>query len=490
MISERRHSMSDNKNNEVGRDIINLYPGPQDVDEIIDDTTKIIVNLEDESGWDYWLGKMVSGIFSIGTGVTAAAMLSTLGLSTPLFLTLAGVLFLGSAYRNYRMTNRDVSTLFAGGVKGLFLKKKIVDTEAKIDISDQKTEYLSYPKMFMLGCGIVLSAAFGSVIGALTFVSTLNLAVAFPVLASVAVGLTPIGIILGSLTFICLSCLMIKAFSEIIKDDVVKNIKDTWNDIFGRQTEGRDKGKSDARFYLERTIVGITAALLVAVPLTLIFWGVTNTLMNSAVAFGQILNTVTALPLATINLISNVIACGFGLAAQVPFILRTSLTPILKLFTSKKTSEDAKPTSTREKISNGVLLVAATICAIADGVVALSGKPIGIYSILAGIGAGLNSFFAGVVNATLNKRVPAAAIPADATVEKDIRRSSNSHISRGLSIRPDLQHDANPTLPDQDRLAAVKSHPTPLFRRRQSSSAAANEAKLERQSSFGLSAGH
>jgi hypothetical protein len=282
---------------------------------------------------------------------------------------------------------------------------------------------------------------------------------------------------------------MIKAFSDLIKtEDLAGKIKKTFTDVFYRNEE-RDAGKTRGRFLLERTLVGVTAAVLVAVPLTLIFWGVSNTLMNSAVAFGQILNSMTALPLATINIISNVIACGFGLAAQVPFILKTSLTPIIKLFTpSEKKSGEATPTTVREKIRSGFLLVAATICALADGVVALSGKPIGIFSILAGIGASLNSFFAGVVNASLSQPVPAAAVPVVEDVEKDSPPGSSTHISRRLSIRPALHVDV--TLPTQQELAAIKSHPAHLYRRRQATPTAANVGALERRNSYAVNGGH
>jgi hypothetical protein len=406
--SRHRRSQSNMSSpTEAGRDLDDLLGHRIVVEEVLTDPHFEVVSIhkEKKQRWLDHAGRGVSFFFAIGCGVTAAAALATL-VSGPLFFVLAGILCLSTTYANYRMTNHDVSNIFVGGIKGIFQKRVVVETEGDAESADNSAPYLSPSRMLVLGGGVVLSLSFGMVFGALTYGSTIGLASAFGFLGAISVALPPIGIVLGALTFICLSCLMIKAFSDLVKTEYMKEkIKNKIINIFPQPKPNQSREV----LYLKRALVGLAAFTLVAGTLGLIIWGQISTLMNCAREFGKILTNISSASSAVVNIVSNVIGVGCALVAQIPFILKTSVQPIFKLFTRKTPGVDETPfeSTLGEKAKSVLLVVTSAFSAAATGAIALAGKTIAILPLLAGAGAFLNNFLGSVVNAVISQPLPA-----------------------------------------------------------------------------------
>ena len=402
---------------ESGRDLDEMLGHVVEPEAVLKDEHFEVVS-EKRRRWLSRAGRLVSVFFAIGCGVTAAAALATL-VSGPLFFVLAAVLGLSTTYANFRMTNHDVSNIFVGGIKGIFQKKIVVETEGDVESADRTAPYLSIPRMLLLGGGVLLSLSFGMVFGALTYGSTVGLVTAFSFLGAISVALPPLGIVLGALTFICLSCLMIKAFSDLVKtENLREKIKNKIINIFPQPQENQSR----AVLYAKRALVGLAAFTLVAGTLGLIIWGQISTLMNCAREFGKILTSISSASAMVVNVVSNVIGVGFALVAQIPFILKTSVQPIFKLFTRKTdaANEPAFETTLGEKARSVLLVVTSALSAAATGAIALTGKSINILPLLAGAGAFLNNFLGSVVNAVLSQPLPAQPKQAaDPVVETD-----------------------------------------------------------------------
>jgi hypothetical protein len=472
---------------DAGRDLTILIGDKIVVEEVLVDKHFEVVSIhkKKKQRWLDYSGRGVAFFFAVGCGVTAAAALATL-VSGPLFYVLAGVLCLSTTYANYRMTNHDVSNIFVGGIKGIFQKKIVVETEGDVESADKKTGYLSPAKMLLLGGGVVLSLSFGMVFGALTYGSTLGLVAAFGFLGAVSAALPPIGIVLGALTFICLSCLMIKAFSDLVKTENLKDkVKTKIVNMFSRDPI-RDAGKSSTRFFIERALVGLSALTLVAGTLGLIIWGQISTLMNCAREFGKILTTVTHASMGVVNLVSNIIGVGCALVAQIPFILKTSVQPIIKLF-SRSNAADEPPleTTLSEKAKSVLLVVTSALSAAATGAIALAGKSLNVLAVLAGAGAFLNNFLGSVVNAVISQPLPAGPekVPQ---LSIDTKKETAGFSGSTATINFQLQHDKKFVFDRSPKMVEDYFHPdrTPSSfsqnevaePQTQASSAAANDA--------------
>jgi hypothetical protein len=348
------------------------------------------------------------------------------------------------------MTSNDVANIFVGGLKGLFQQKTVIETTLDVEDDEREIPMLPRKKAWMLWGGIFLSLSFGAVFGALTYGYTFTMVSAFPFLVSVSFLLPPLGILLGVLTFISLSSLMTKAFSDLIKTENLKEkIKQTFKDIFYRDPE-RDKNKSDFEFYLSRIVVGIVFGTLVVGTLSLIIAGQIAMLGNCALEFGKILTSITGIASPAITIISNIIGCGFALAAQIPFILKTSMTPIIKLFSKKDPSIVKAPAATtlREKLESIALYTAATLSAGATATIPLVGQTLGFAAFVSSLGAFLNSFLGGVVNATLSEPVKEKDV---VVVQKTEIVSSTTGITQSLGKK----HKTDVVLVTQQKPTAV-----------------------------------
>jgi hypothetical protein len=409
----------------------------------------VVENIEKKSPFRHVAGKVVSAFFSVGCGVTAAAALSTL-VAGPAFFVLAGILCVATTYANYKMTSNDVANIFVGGIKGLFQKNIVISTELNVAADKPPAQYLSLRKRIMLLGGSTLSLSFGTVFGALTYGSTLALVVAFTVLAGASFLLPPLGIILGVATFLTLSCLMVKAFSDLIKTENLKGkIKDMFTNMFSSEKD-RAAGKSENYILAKKIALATGLVTLVGLTLGLIFLGQISTLGNCAREFGKILGAVTHASGAVVDVISKIVGLGFALLAQVPFILKTSMTPIMHLFSNKEVPEISVPASPhsetespapswsekfqhfpaamKKALPTAALYIAATLSAAATSTIALAGKALGLTAILSGIGAFLNSFLGSVVNATLS-----APVEAKDVVAITPHRASTTDIGQMLS---------------------------------------------------------
>jgi hypothetical protein len=443
---------------EVDKVLYELFVGERpDAEALIADPHNIVVDFKKKSRWRNIFGKWTSLIYSLGCGVTAAAALATL-VTGPLFFILAALLGLSTTYANYRMTNHDVSNIFEGGVKGLFKKKVLIETEGNVESSDKDAgPYLPPKRILMLSGGIILSLAFGTVFGALTYSATLAMVGAFTFLGAISVALPPVGIVLGLVTFICLSSLMIKAFSDLVKTENLKEkIKKVFTDLF-YWNEERDTGKSRARFLSEKVLMGVAMTALVVGTLGLIFWGQYNTLSNCASAFSTIVAGLIHAPMAAINILSTIVGCGCALAAQIPFILKYTFHPILHLFSYKNKNAPAElKHDTREsnvdvednenwyvkikklsaKIPTGLLVVAAAFSAAASGVIAIAGQALNIMPVLAALGAFINGFLSNVVNALISAPVHPHPHAATAAGDETNSASNTLHINHALQQQP------------------------------------------------------
>ena len=351
------------------------------------------------------LGRIIALIFAIGTGVTAAAALAALTSGIP-FILLASTLCVATTYANYQMTKNDVANVLEGGLKGLF------STDEEDAEGNNVKKLIPWRKRIMLGIGILFSLTFGGALGALTFGSALALSTAFPVLAAVSFLLPPLGVLLGFVTFICLTSLMVKAFSDLAKtENLPQKIKDGFVELFSRHPV-RDAGKSTLRFVCERVAVGVMAASLIVLTLGLIAWGKINTLMSCARAFNDILLKIPHASAAATAVVSTVLVNFCALIAQIPFMLKTGLTPILMLFKappSKQEQEDMAdvppmPMPSSKKWSIAGLFLASALSSAAMAAIAMAGKVLNALTLLGGFGAFLDGFTSSSVNAILSSK--------------------------------------------------------------------------------------
>jgi hypothetical protein len=374
--------------------------------EITIETTSAIA--EADLTWQGKAGKIIALIFAIGTGVTAMAALTVL-VSGPAFFILAPLLCVATTYANYRMTKNDVANILLGGIKGLFTYD--LADEAHKDAEGHDTRKLiPLHKRIFLAVGILFSLTFGVALGALTFNATLALTATFPFLTAVSVLLPPIGILLGIDTFFCLFSLMVKAFSELAKtDNLLQKIKHGFVDMFWFNAE-RDAGKPTWQVVLERGLVAIAATTMVVATLGLIMWGKINTLMNCANAFADILMKIPHASAVAVNVVSNILVNVCALIAQIPFVLKTALTPIFMLFAAplpKSIQEDigeVKPMTTKKKFETTALFTASIFSSGAMAAIAMSHKVLNAFTVLAGVGAFLDGVTSNTVNALLSAR--------------------------------------------------------------------------------------
>lgn len=407
-------------------------PSPNPIEDLVDTREDTVTTPKTHKWWRRF-GKSSSIIFAISCGINTAAALSSL-LAGPVFWAVAAVLCVLTTYANYRMTHHDVSNTFADGILKLFKKKKSA-------IKAGESEYLSWKKIFFIAGGIVLSVIFGAVFGALTFNSTIMLVVAFPILASISVALPPIGIVLGVFTFLTMATLMTKAFSQLAQtENLPEKIKKIAVSLFFWDEE-RDKDKSIARVVCERIAACTLMAAMSVITLGLIGLGQYYTLKNCAVGFSAILNGFNLISPNVVNIISITLAQGCALAAQIPFILKTGLGPIVKLFSPKPKDDPSIPyveiTPPKSfgyfKIKTTLLVVASGFSAVASGAIALAGNALNVVPILASIGAFLNTFLGSVVNALVSQHDTSQTGQAIKYVAKTI---STSGIMGALGITP------------------------------------------------------
>jgi len=438
-----------------------------------------VVQLKSKKTGRYYLGKFIAGAFAIGCGfTTVAALASTMALIAPVFLAspwfypVAIGLFFSTSFANYRMTRMDLPQILMEGIKGLF--------NNKITLPDGTEVYepISTKRKALLITGIVLGTTLGIAIGALTIFSVASLPTTFAFLAVAGAAFWPLGAFLGVVTAICLTAIMIKAFSKLVK---AQNLKQTFKDILSNlflPHPIKDKGKSTARFLCERIPVWIALVAIAAGSLGLAFWGETYTLKTCAMGLADITAKLFHGTSTAVNVLNIIITRGLALAAQVPFTIMTTLNPILQLFyrrTPKTVVNDtefkdknaivAKPTTFWEKAEPILGAIASFFNAFGNGLVALSGKALDTVSWIGTTGATVNSFFSTFGN-TIPTTVPTPPSPVSS------RRSSTADLladpfSRGSGIdRGTFNDDSSNDGSGGDHCGNEEKHNSNITRRR------------------------
>jgi hypothetical protein len=471
-----------------------------------------------ERNWRKRFGKFISLKFALSCGINTAAALATL-VGGPVFYVLAGVLCICTTYANYRMGANDLSNTFREGFSALFRKNKPKD-ENGVEIDDGKpADYLSRRRRIFVGVGIFLSTGLGLMFAALTFQSTIGLVAAFSFLGAVSVALPPLGIVLGIFTFAYMAIVMSRAFSQIAKtENITQKIIDIGKSLVYRQSP-RDDGKSEARFIAERVIANTVLAILAGGVISLIVIGQIFTLGACASGFATVLGHMNAasLSLSTLDTISRVVAFSFGLASQIPFILKTSFNPIIRLFTPSKVDPAVleHKTTWAVKLQTFALTIASGVSAFASAAIALKGQPLQLFPVSGGVGAFLNTFLGNVVNALISsedKVTPAAstvkptkpAIPATPRMPETPALASHStaKITSALPpvtptkndvllVTPSVEGNGLPSITHQPDLSRVSRDTNPEEASRLSSYSSLltdeiPEEALASGSSFGL----
>jgi hypothetical protein len=442
---------------------------------------------EEPSAWWVLASQVVAATFGLGCGFVGAAALLAVG--QPLWLALSLGTF--SFISNFVMTKENVKTVLLGGIDELFKEAEEEDNDEKNKDKDEgkdkdkvkAREYLSLTKQRLVKVGIFLAMTFGMTMAALTYVAAVKLAT-LALLAPIAPALPAIGAVLAVVTLITQCSLMTVGFVSIIRiNDLWGNTKSWFDDNFN--IAKKEVGKSNARFIAERVIMAAIASTMLIPVILLISWGKTETLASCAVGLSEIIQKVPYLSSAIVNWSSFIIAQVLALAAQIPFVLTVTVTPMLaavnlveksfKIEPKDKKSETATTTSTpapapSQKIVTffkiAGIIIASFFNSACMAAIAMQGKPEGLATTLGGAGAFTDGFVSSSVNGLKGSGKKTKNISKDINdleAPKNSSQSSTARACNSLGVTPSPSNDrTQPAAEGREDERAIFTNPSPI----------------------------
>jgi hypothetical protein len=407
---------------------------------VTDPEKQPVVEKPEMTAWYVWGGRALAIIFGLGCGACGAAALLLNGYAVSSALALGGFSFVS----NFFMTQGDVSTVMWEGFDGLFRKD-----------DEPGSAYLSESKQRYVKIGIFLAVTFGLTMAALTYKAVLKLAtVAF--FAPIAPALPAIIPVLMVVTLIIQSALMTKGFTDIIRIDNLWDKTKNWLDDTFRKRHANDLNKSKLLFVTERVAMAALASCMLPVVL-LILWGKTETLASCAKGLAEMVQTIPNATPAIAHGVSFVVAQVLAFVAQLPFVAKVTITPLLAGFTREKTAQQAveKPKATFwgnvVKIVKPIgIVISSLLNSACMAAIAMQGKEHDLATTLGGVGAFTDGFVSSSVNALISgdkKKAPAT-------------HGSTKGIHNGLGSKPELDEvDEHKQTPPSRKIKTEKPEP-------------------------------
>jgi hypothetical protein len=263
---------------------------------------------------------------------------------------------------------------------------------------DENGKPLSIWKKLAMGIALTLSLSVGATFGALTYGSTFTLTTAFTFLAAAAPIFPYVAAVLAGVTLICMTALMIKDISDLIKKtDVIGECKNFLKNLVSLDPElPQNKGKSPGRILAER----IATVAMTAVFLPLACLGLYMTMNACAPGVKAILlDKIPSLSATVADNVAKVVSLGLAFVGQIPFGIQTAFQTIAKIFSPK--AKEFVPASqaaetTLAKTWKGIKLLSVAINAIGNGLISMMGAVGSLFRALALVSGTGNSAFAGV----------------------------------------------------------------------------------------------
>lgn len=331
-------------------------------------------------------GYFCSAFIAVGSGVSTAGAFITLNLVTGGLASVgAALLFAAGTAVNWWIFKRYVSPVL---IDLLGREKFLIDEDG---------QPLSIWKKIAMGVALALSVSVGATFGALTYGSTFTLSTAFTFLAVAAPVFPYVAAALAGVTLICMTALMIKDISDLIKKkDVIGECKKFLKNLVSTDPElPQNKGKSHGRILAER----IATIVMTAAFLPLACFGLYMTMNACAPGVKQILiDKIPGISATAADAIAGVVSLGLAFIGQIPFGIQAAFQTIAKIFSPK--AHDFVPASQQESMAakawKGIKLLGVGINAVGNGLISMMGA---FGSLLRGLalasGTG-NSAFAGV----------------------------------------------------------------------------------------------
>ncbi|MEO8400684.1 MAG: hypothetical protein ABI597_02660 [Gammaproteobacteria bacterium] len=352
------------------------------------------------------IGKCLAGIFSFSCGVTNANALVVSGLLTGgASYICAAILFLAVILVNYKIFKSAVPKILIS----MFGEKNSQNASTSHDNLP-----LSPIKKTALFFGSILSISAGATLGALAYSSIFSFLGTISFFSALSVAFPPLGIILGIITFVCISSLMFDAIDEMLRTtDFIRSCKNFLYNLIDIDPElPRHKNKSTFRIVTER----IATLCITVVSLPLALTGLFMTMSACAPGLGKLLmNIPNAIP-DVVDVACKVICYGLALLAQAPFVIRTAFLTVASIFNSSPREPSMNgdkmdnPNRLTSCIKNIVFQIARALSAVGNGLVAMMGASNMTTTVLAGGGGAFNTFSAAVADSAVKESDSTAAI--------------------------------------------------------------------------------
>lgn len=379
------------------------------------------------------VGKILAGVFALSCGITVASALISLhvfsgGMTTMIF---TAIFFVGTTAANYKMCKETVPEILID----IFGKERIFQGL----IENEKGERLSNIKIFFLIIGFILALSVGITFGTLTYYGFFTVVNTLSFFTILSAGFPPIAVFFALSVFICLSALMLKSISKILKlENPYQTCIDILFDLIDTNPElPRNKGKSTAQIVIERAITILVT--LVVLPLSIV--GLVMTMNACTPGITNIVLQTPWITPAVADIVSKIITFGLALLGQLPFAIRTAIITASSIFEKYTWQESAsKAADENNTIVNYLVdigfLVLRVINAVGNGLVAMMGAKGPVALPLAGLGGTINSF-ASTADDPSSPQPQTPLLVASSQHNDSIRAFLNGHQNTLLGVHSD-----------------------------------------------------
>lgn len=327
------------------------------------------------------LAKLLVALFSIAGAITATSAFLLLNFfkTTITIHVLASILFAATTFINYRMCQYAVPEMlidmfgFSKPFQGL--------------MQTEDGRALSSKRKALMVLAVLLAFAVGIVFASLNYYGTLIIINKLSALGTYAI-ISLLTFIFAFVMFACLSALMLRSLSKLIKtENVLIQCQIRLYDIIDANPElPRNKGKSHRLIIAER----ITTLIFAIITLPLAIIGLIMMIKTCNLRFTALLLNIHHLAPIYITIISK-ISFGLALMGQAPFVIRTSFLTIASCFDN---NEHHHTRNQRSYIKTSLILFMRFIYAVGNGLISMLGSNETLTRILAGAGSTGYSFAA------------------------------------------------------------------------------------------------
>lgn len=318
------------------------------------------------------VGKTVTSIFAISSGVTGVGSLAKSVKGIPFYIS-AVILFLGSAHANYKLVNKEVISIISLGPKAIF---------------SSKNKPMKGFKLISLIIASFWAICFGVAIGFLGREAGLTLPNSFEFLSKLGPWIEIPVDISALITLTALCGLMIKTAADLItSEETCGELKKIFNKIFAEKS------------FINKLFTGFAIGFLASVTLALVLIGQRDTLAACKAAQMRFILKLNENIEKEADLVTTILTEVFSLLIQLPFTFKTVLKPIIFIFLPSKENiaETTVVENTQPKHSK-LLFLTSFINSIASAFIALSGRAFTWRGLIGALGAAINTLLGSIGN--------------------------------------------------------------------------------------------